>query len=227
MGYVGTWINHFPGLAERSCAALTGTAGQAQTGKLTLIREHLIFPARHGVTRAFTRMSLSVNRTNAGNPKGGNMPVSSHSDRRSTSPARTRLRQAQASRTRGFTLIELMITVAVIAILAAIAVPSYYQYTLRSNRSAAESVMQEIASAQERYMVDSRQFAGALTTLGYTVPPSVLPNYDIVLAKSGSVSYTVTATPINSQVRDTGCKTLTLNGDGSKTASTGATNCWR
>jgi type IV pilus assembly protein PilE len=76
-------------------------------------------------------------------------------------------------------------------------------------------------------MVDSRQFAGALTTLGYTVPPSVLPNYDIVLAKSGSVSYTVTATPINSQVRDTGCKTLTLNGDGSKTASTGATNCWR
>ena len=135
---------------------------------------------------------------------------------------------------RGFTLIELMITVAVIAILAAIAVPSYYQYTLRSNRSAAESVMQEIASAQERYLVDSRQFAGALTTLGYNVPNTVSPSYSVALvATAASVSastppsYTITAKPIGNQVRDTGCATLTLNGDGSKTASTGATNCWK
>lgn len=162
------------------------------------------------------------------------MPVSIHSDRRSTSPARTRLWQAQvAARMQGFTLIELMITVAVIAILAAIAVPSYYQYTLRSNRSAAESFMQEVAGAQERYMVDSRQFAGSLSVLGYTVPNTVAPNYKVDLAKTGSVSggippgYTITATPQGSQVRDTGCATLTLNGDGSKTASTGATNCWK
>lgn len=162
------------------------------------------------------------------------MPVSIHSDRRSMSPARTRLRQTQVvSRTRGFTLIELMITVAVIAILAAIAVPSYYQYTLRSNRSAAESVMQEIASAQERYLVDSRQFAGSLSVLGYNVPNTVAPNYKVDLASTGSVSggippgYTITATPQGSQVRDTGCKTLTLNGDGSKSASGTATNCWK
>jgi type IV pilus assembly protein PilE len=158
------------------------------------------------------------------------MPVSIHSGRRSMSPAHTRLRQTQvAARARGFTLIELMITVAVIAILAAIAVPSYYQYTLRSNRSAAESFMQEVAGAQERYMVDSRQFAGALTTLGYNAPNTVSSNYSVVtgLASAASGGYTVTATPINSQVRDTGCATLTLNGDGSKSASTGATNCWK
>jgi len=135
---------------------------------------------------------------------------------------------------RGFTLIELMITVAVIAILAAVAVPSYFKYTLRSNRSAAESVMQEIASAQERYLIDAREFAGNLTTLGYTVPNTVNPNYQIsMVATAASASggtppgYTITAKPIGSQTRDTGCATLTLHGDGSKTASTGATNCWK
>ncbi len=163
------------------------------------------------------------------------MPVSIHSDRRFASPTRTLLCRARVeSCARGFTLIELMITVAVIAILAAIAVPSYYQYTLRSNRSAAESAMQEIASAQERYMVDSRQFAGALTTLGYTVPPTVSPSYSVSLVAtaasvSGSTppSYTVTAKPIGNQVRDTACATLTLKGDGTKLPSTATTNCWK
>jgi len=164
------------------------------------------------------------------------MPVAIHTGRRLASPPRSHLRQARGGPyTRGFTLIELMITVAVIAILAAIAVPSYFQYTLRSNRSAAESVMQEIASAQERYMVDSRAFAGSLTVLGYgTLPNTVEPNYNITMvATAASASggtppgYTITATPKNSQVRDTACATLTLSGDGSKKASTGATNCWK
>ncbi|RCS31378.1 type IV pilin protein [Rhodanobacter denitrificans] len=163
------------------------------------------------------------------------MPGSIHTDRRFTPPPRTYLRRAQpVSLSHGFTLIELMITVAVIAILAAIAVPSYFQYTLRSNRSAAESVMQEIAGAQERYMVDSRQFAGNLSTLGYTVPNTVSPNYNVVMVATASSasggtppSYTVTATPQGTQVRDTACATLTLNGDGSKLASGGAANCWK
>lgn len=163
------------------------------------------------------------------------MPVSIHSGRRSRSPSGGRVPHAQvAPRTWGFTLIELMITVAVIAILAAIAVPSYYQYTLRSNRSAAESFMQEVAGAQERYMVDSRQFAGNLSTLGYSVPNTVDPNYTVVMVASAASAsggtppdYTITATPKGSQVRDTGCATLTLKGDGSKKASTGATNCWK
>jgi type IV pilus assembly protein PilE len=163
------------------------------------------------------------------------MPIAIHTGRRLAPPPRGCQRAAPgAQRAPGFTLIELMITVAVIAILAAIAVPSYFKYTLRSNRSAAESAMQEIASAQERYMVDARQFAGNLTTLGYSVPNTVSPNYTVVtVATASSASggtppgYTVTATPRGTQVRDTDCATLTLNGDGSKVASTGATNCWK
>jgi type IV pilus assembly protein PilE len=163
------------------------------------------------------------------------MPISIHSGRRLGSPPHRCLRpRHDAQRTPGFTLIELMITVAVIAILAAIAVPSYFKYTLRSNRSAAESVMQEIASAQERYMVDARQFAGNLSALGYSVPNTVSPNYTVVtVATASSASggtppgYTVTATPRGTQVRDTDCATLILNGDGSKNTSTNAPNCWK
>ena len=162
------------------------------------------------------------------------MPASFHADRR-CAPPRMRLHRAQsASQTRGFTLLELMITVAIVAILAAIAIPSYYRYILRSNRSAAESVMQEIASAQEHYMIDSRQFAGSVSTLGYAVPDTVSANYRVVtVATSSSVSagtppsYTVTAMPQNSQLSDTDCGTLTLKSDGSKLASGGAANCWK
>lgn len=164
------------------------------------------------------------------------MSISIQNDRRCTSTARMHLHAArESSCAHGFTLIELMITVAVIAILAALAVPTYSRYILRSNRSAAESFMQEAASAQERYMVDSRQFASSLTALGYaTLPNTVQPNYAVAMvAVAASASggtppaYTITATPQGNQVRDTGCGTLTLNGDGSKSASTGAADCWR
>lgn len=137
--------------------------------------------------------------------------------------------RAQAAR--GFTLIELMITVAIVAILATIAYPSYVNYIVRSNRAAAESFMQEVAAAQERFLLDNRAYAPDLTTLKYAsnVPANVAPNYTFALsASSAPPSYQLVARPQGSQqVNDTACGNLTLTNTGAKAASSGASNCWK
>lgn len=76
----------------------------------------------------------------------------------------------------GFTLIELMITVVVLSILAAIAVPSYRQYVIRSNRTAAQSVMMDIANRQRQFLIANRAYADK-DALGYSLPPDVSGNY--------------------------------------------------
>ena len=143
--------------------------------------------------------------------------------------SKPRCQRAQAAR--GFTLIEVMITVAIVAILAAIAYPSYIKYIVRSNRAAAESFMQEVAAAQERFLLDNRAYAPDLTTLQYAsnVPANVASNYTFGLsASSVPPSYQLVATPQNSQLaNDTACGQLTLTNTGLKTASGTATDCWK
>ena len=131
---------------------------------------------------------------------------------------------------RGFTLIELMITVAIVAILAAVAYPSYTSYIVRSNRAAAQGFMLEMANLQQRYLLDARSYAADMTALNVTPPPTVSANYTVATApKSGTTvpGFTITATPIGSQLaRDTTCGTLTLHETGKKEASGGGTSCW-
>lgn len=141
--------------------------------------------------------------------------------------SKPRCQRAHAAR--GFTLIELMITVAIVAILAAIAYPSYINYIVRSNRAAAESFMQEVAAAQERFLLDNRAYAPDLTTLQYAsnVPANVASNYTLALsASSVPPSYVLTATPQGSQqTNDTACGQLALTNTGAKTPS--SSNCWK
>ncbi|WP_418117501.1 type IV pilin protein [Variovorax sp. 350MFTsu5.1] len=118
-------------------------------------------------------------------------------------------------RSSGFTLIEVMITVAIVAILASIALPSYQQYIIRSKRSAAQAQMMDIANRQQQYLIANRVYAdkAALTASGYSLPSEVSANYsyDVTLSTSGAPGYTLTFTPTGSQSGD-GNLSLTSEG---------------
>lgn len=106
----------------------------------------------------------------------------------------------------GFTLMELMITVAIVAILAAIALPSYRQYVIRTNRVAAQAQMMDIANREEQYLLANRAYASkdVLTASGYSLPDEVSKNYsyDITLGTSAAPSFTITFTAIGPQASD-------------------------
>ena len=124
----------------------------------------------------------------------------------------------------GFTLIELMIVVAVIGILAAIAYPSYTNYTIRAKRSAAQAFMLNVASREEQTVLDLRSYVAVANNAAFStapptgltapVPPDVISLYNFSVAASAA-AYTITAAPVagRSQAND---GTLTLDNFGTK-----------
>jgi type IV pilus assembly protein PilE len=128
---------------------------------------------------------------------------------------------------RGFTLIELMITVAVIGILAAIAYPSYADYVRKGKRAMAQGALMEIASKEQAYLLDRRVYTNNLANLAYTPPAEISNDYtfDFLAFDATLVPpvFTVRATPQGRQTKDK-CGRLTLTNTGVK-ASEGS-GCW-
>lgn len=120
----------------------------------------------------------------------------------------------------GFTLIELMITVVIIAILAAVALPSYNRYVVRSKRSAAQAEMMNIANIEQQYFIANRSY-GTKTTIesnGYALPSNLTSvySYDIAIGTGAVPSFAITFTATGSQASD---GNLTLDNAGNKTPS--------
>lgn len=122
------------------------------------------------------------------------------------------------NKNKGFTLIEMMITVAIIGILAAIAYPSYTEYVVRSNRSAAQQFMLDIANREEQYMLDARQYTD-LNGLNMTTPSKVSDLYEVKAIPDNTATpptYKITATPITGKRQESDGE-LTINSTGIKT----------
>ena len=144
------------------------------------------------------------------------------------------LRMAEAAPRRsmlGVTLLELMIVVTVIGILAMIALPSYRQYVMRSQRSEAKSALLQLQTNQERFYLANRTYSADPVALGFTGSLTERGTYTLAIAGAGANGYTATATPragaaIN-MTQDAQCTSFSLTATGVRTATgSDAANCW-
>ena len=142
----------------------------------------------------------------------------------------------------GFSLIELMVAVLVIAILASIAVPTYTAQTRKSRRTEARSAILDLAGREERVLSVSNSYSQVPadvnypgTALNWGTGISVGSGYYTVVvtvpdpAQTGVTnSFIITATAVGSQANDGACATLSVNQLGQQTATgTDSTNCWK
>jgi len=141
------------------------------------------------------------------------------------------------SSSKGFTLVELMVTIAIVAILASVALPSYRNYVIRAQRTEATAALLQMQAAEEKFFLQNNAYTNQLVT----APPAGLGlsattsggKYNVALALTAQ-GYSGQATPVagSGQDDDTKCVSFTIdqNGQRGATDSGGAdqtTECWR
>lgn len=134
----------------------------------------------------------------------------------------------EVKKVKGFTLIEVMITVAIVGILATIAYPSYTEFIARSNRSEAQREILRVANLMELYFLDHRTYTSDLTQIGLNTSPYTTESNNYIIKTTGTVSSSVFTLVANAQgaqlTNDSACKELFVDQTGKKSAT--STDCW-
>jgi len=146
------------------------------------------------------------------------------------------------TRQRGMTLIELVVVIMIVGILAAVAIPSYRSYVLRSQRSDAKDALLVIATAQEKHYLQCNSYATGIAAATDCVAGDLQGTadskngwYSITLPMAGDAtafSVTITADAGDSQAQDLECQSFTVTSAGVRTADDDGGNdntaeCWR
>lgn len=133
-------------------------------------------------------------------------------------------------KSKGFTLVEIMIAVVIVGIMTAIALPAYFQYVTDARRSDGRANLLQLAQFMERYYTANGRYvdaAGNAPALPFTEAPRDGADkfYDLALGVITAQTFTLTATPKNALAGDA-CGTLSLNQAGVKRAGGSIDECW-
>ena len=149
-------------------------------------------------------------------------------------------RTKPARRQLGLSLIELMVVVAIVAIISAFAYPSYQRYVIKAKRTVAQNALLQVADRQQQFFMDNKQFADDMTDLGFPADPYVVSDegnstvagdsgavYALSLSNVTATTWTVTAAPLHGQLsRDTYCGSLSITQAGAKGKTGASDDCW-
>ncbi|MFC5474697.1 type IV pilin protein [Paraherbaspirillum soli] len=144
-------------------------------------------------------------------------------------PSRSSM-QAKVLRIRGFSLIELMIVVAIVGILARVAYPSYLSYVRKAHRADAMATLAQQQTILERCYAQTFDYSKACAALPIFPLVSSQGFYSIALSNQAASTYTLTATATGTQAADTTCATMSVDQASQKLAKDSSGNaqsvCW-
>ena len=141
------------------------------------------------------------------------------------------MKRTYKSKVNGITLIELLIALCVVGILAVIAVPGYLNTVLKAGRSDAMATLTQDQAILERCYAQTFGYNQACSSMPTFPQTSMQGLYTITISNLTATTYTLTATAIGKQAKDTTCATFTLNQANVKTAANSGnlsqTTCWQ